>query len=99
MGYTTRQDGIREYDLTGGNEPSVSMINKCIHCQTMNLLKLPQTGFIAWREHKVFVQNAFPELPVDARELIISGTHTECWDALWKDLEEDEAEDCNPDAD
>lgn len=34
------------------------------------------------------VQDVFPEMSVDDRELLISGTHAACWDAMFGDEEE-----------
>jgi len=33
------------------------------------------------------LQNVFPELPAEEREMLISGTHPKCWDNMWKDME------------
>ena len=39
----------------------------------------------AWDEyiHGKKAQDAFPDLPPDQREIIISGTHPECWNKLF----------------
>lgn len=34
-----------------------------------------------------YVQDAFPAMPVDDRELLVSGTHPDCWDSLFADLD------------
>ena len=34
-------------------------------------------------EQGAFVQDAFPNLNIDEREQIISGTHPQCWDELF----------------
>ena len=39
----------------------------------------------------MLIQHAFPEMPMETRELLISGTHPECWDSLYKD-EDDETD-------
>lgn len=36
------------------------------------------------------IQDAFPEWSADKRELLITGTHPECWDAIFEDEEEDD---------
>lgn len=35
------------------------------------------------------IYQVFPELSADEREILLSGTHPECWDRLWK-MEEEE---------
>jgi hypothetical protein len=37
-----------------------------------------------------FVQDAFPEMPKQHREMLISGTCPECWDDMFKDCDNDE---------
>lgn len=32
-----------------------------------------------------FIQDAFPDMSVNDRELFISGTHPECWDAIYSE--------------
>lgn len=36
------------------------------------------------------IQDAFPEWSADKRELLITGTHPECWDAIFEDVDEEE---------
>ena len=36
------------------------------------------------------LQVAFPEWSADKRELLITGTHPECWDAIFEDVDEEE---------
>jgi hypothetical protein len=38
-----------------------------------------------WRKGK-YVQHVWPELSADIREVVITGTHPECWDELMSDL-------------
>lgn len=37
------------------------------------------------------VQNIFPQRSNDERELLITGTHPECWDTMFPKEDEDEA--------
>lgn len=41
-------------------------------------------NFLRWDVSEITVQEAFPNMPTEKREQLISGTHPECWDALWK---------------
>ena len=64
---------------------------RCPHCGEHGYLELPVEG-IAKREAGAFVQDAFPDLPRDLREQIISGTHPKCWEEMFAPFGEDEEE-------
>ena len=42
------------------------------------------------RAERKFMQDIFPELPIEDRELLISGTCGTCWNKLFPDIEEEE---------
>ena len=54
----------------------------CIVCNEEGHLALPTAGFRAWRSG-AFVQDAFPTMPADKREQLITGTHPACWERLF----------------
>lgn len=55
----------------------------CIHCGNRGLLKgVDYDGFERWLDGE-FIQEALPMLAPDERELLISGTHAHCWEAIW----------------
>lgn len=58
---------------------------RCFHCGNKGVLELPMDG-IAKYENGALVQDAFPELDRELREQIISGTHPECWKAMFNSL-------------
>jgi hypothetical protein len=37
----------------------------------------------------MLIQEAFPEMPIERREQLISGTHPACWDVMFSDDAED----------
>lgn len=53
----------------------------CPVCEEVSTLEVFRSGFDSWMDG-AFVQDAFPELSADERELLISGTHSDCWDSL-----------------
>jgi len=65
--------------MTAGN--ITILTNPCPVCFEASRLIVPADGYQAW-VGGAFIQTAFPELSVDDRELLISGTHPKCWDAL-----------------
>lgn len=64
---------------------------RCMVCGDDGTLELPVDG-IAKYEGGAFVQDAFPELPKDLREQIISGTHPQCWNDLFGSFDDEEEE-------
>lgn len=56
----------------------------CQVCGDTTIIDIPEEGFNKWR-NGAFIQDAFPTLSPDERELLISGTHPKCWDELFLD--------------
>jgi len=54
----------------------------CVVCGKSDTLSLDAGRFAAWKSG-VFVQDAFPEMTNDERELLITGTHPACWTKLF----------------
>lgn len=63
----------------------------CMMCNKKGTVNVDVEGYELYSSG-VMVQDAFPELSDDVREMIITGTHPECWDAMFPD-EEDEPDD------
>ena len=60
----------------------------CPFCgEPAELTGLDPNAFAAWQSG-VYVQNAFPGLSADQREILVSGTHGECFDQLFPEEEE-----------
>jgi hypothetical protein len=59
---------------------------RCLVCGKQNVLSVPKDGFDAWTAG-AFIQDAFPNMPVDERELLLTGTCAPCWDTLWSEDE------------
>jgi hypothetical protein len=64
----------------------------CMHCGGETAIELDFNKYKRWRGGE-YIQNVWPELTPDEREMIVSGTHPECWDALFPEEDEDEDED------
>ena len=50
----------------------------CFHCGATSEVEVTASDF-ARRQAGATVQEAFPEMPVDTREMLVSGTHPACW--------------------
>lgn len=62
---------------------------RCLFCGIQSILSVSVAGF-RLRQNGAAVQVAFPEMPMEIREIVISGTHPECWEAEfgfdWKEM-------------
>lgn len=53
----------------------------CAVCHKRSTLEIPEENYYLWRDRGVLIQNAFPDLSPGERELLMTGTHEECWDS------------------
>jgi len=58
----------------------------CIVCSNKTCIDVPAQG-IFWYNQGKLIQECFPELPKEDRELLITGTHDECFNSLYKEEE------------
>ncbi len=59
----------------------------CILCGESTALEVDADKYRRWREG-THIQHVWPEWTPDQRELLITGTHPECWDRMFPDEEE-----------
>lgn len=59
----------------------------CVVCGQSAVVVLDAEKFDRWQrgEH---IQAVWPKMSADNREVLISGTHPECWKKLWHDIPE-----------
>ena len=75
-----------------GDSKNVVVEVTCPFCGKVSVLTLPTDGYTAWKLNGVLVQDAFPALSAEDRELLISGICPTCWDGMFPDEEEEEEE-------
>lgn len=51
---------------------------ECPICGVQTTMPVPLQGFLE-RQDGAPIQVAFPEMPMEVREMLVSGTHPECW--------------------
>lgn len=56
---------------------------ECSVCCRASEVELDRKAYAAWRAG-THVQDAFPDMTADQREVLISGTHGPCWDELFR---------------
>lgn len=68
---------------------------QCRMCGTWHSLTVSESDYYAWLDGE-YVQNAFPYLSPNERELLISHTCANCWASLFppEEEEEEEEEEC-----
>jgi hypothetical protein len=73
---------------SGRSEDNTSFVTSlCGYCDKSSVVLLPTDRFKSWRAGQ-HVQHAFPELSEVVRELLMSGTHPECWDLMFADFDD-----------
>jgi len=61
---------------------------RCASCSALHTVRLTAEQEQRWRDG-AYIQNVAPELSPANRELLISGTCSTCWDALFVDQDEE----------
>lgn len=54
----------------------------CFRCRNATIVYVPVAGYAAWKSG-VLIQEAFPTMPAPDREMLITGTHPECWNLMF----------------
>ena len=57
--------------------------NRCPICGKMNSIEIYKKDFEAW-QNGALIQNVMPYLTAKERELLITGTCSECWDKMFR---------------
>ena len=66
-------------------EPGVTELTfmPCVACGIpADPARVPTDRYLAWQAGAK-IQQIFPAVPADEREVMISGTHPACFDAMW----------------
>lgn len=71
---------------------------KCPFCGEYHEVLVSEADLAAWQGGEL-VQNAFPYLSADEREILISGICSDCWSKMFSEDEEDESDWCDEDPD
>jgi len=61
----------------------------CIHCHKQSDITVLKSDFERWQSGAL-IQKAFPEMPLEQRELLQTGIHPECWTILFPEDEDDQ---------
>ena len=62
----------------------------CTVCEKSSSIDLDSEDIARWKEGSL-IQDVWPDMTPEDREILISGTHPECWTALFTEIETNEA--------
>jgi hypothetical protein len=71
-------------DLDSG---SYTYSNHCVHCGQSNMITIDEYDYFRWKIQSTYAQTVFPWLSPDQREVLISGTHPNCWNEAFVEIE------------
>lgn len=59
-------------------------VTECVECREVIEIEMTFEQYVAWKYKKDLVQNIFPELKPEIREILISGICPTCWNKMFK---------------
>lgn len=60
---------------------------KCVVCGRQTTMTLNYEQFRNWVDNRLLIQNAFPDMSAEDREMLLTGTHSECWEEMFSGVE------------
>ena len=69
------------------NNHEITVITGCPFCGLIHEVEVNEMDYLDWQDG-VLVQDAFPYLSADEREMLISGICPDCWDEMFDSNEE-----------
>ena len=68
-------------------DQTVSIVKECTFCHNLHTIIVDEMNYRMWKEGEL-IQNAFPDMPAEIREILISGTDNDCWNQMFPDEDE-----------
>ena len=65
------------------NMKEVTIVTVCPICGCANFVSVNEIDYLDWQDGEL-VQDAFPYLSADEREMLISGICPDCWENMFK---------------
>ena len=76
-----------EYDMCPdpiGDKASSSFTTRCVYCKGSTWVTILTDKALKWRGG-AYVQHVWPKMSADDRETLVSGTHSSCFDKMFKE--------------
>ena len=84
------------YDFTTEYEKALFSVTKqCSWCGDFIVIEMTYRQHEAYVGKTSYVQDIFPHISKEDREMLISGTHAHCWNEMFAELDEEEEEEIN----
>lgn len=71
------------------NRKEVTIVTTCPFCGRANEVEVNEMDYLDW-DDGLLVQDAFPYLSADEREMLITGICPTCWDKMFGEEDEDD---------
>lgn len=71
------------------NRKEVTIVTTCPFCGHANEVEVNEIDYLDW-DDGLLVQDAFPYLSADEREMLITGICPTCWDKMFGGEDEDD---------
>lgn len=68
---------------------TIEIFTRCPECREYTTHTVQKIRYNAWKDG-MLVQRAFPDMPAEEREQLITGICPACWDKMFKDIDEDD---------
>ena len=70
-----------------GEETVTFTTKRCFRCGNTTDVEVVASGLDRWQAGEL-IQDAFPDIPIDIREMMVSGMHPECWETMFGERDE-----------
>lgn len=82
-------------DFTFSTDATTFMTKRCMMCGDTHRIFMTEGDFIAWKVDHRRIQDVFPHVSSDLREVALSGTCPECFQRMCDAFPEDDYEDAD----
>jgi hypothetical protein len=74
---------MKNYNFSHQSVETTTHENYCCRCGESNIITVDKQALANWK-NGMFIQDAFPNLTVGEREIILTGIHDVCWDIMFE---------------
>jgi hypothetical protein len=74
---------MKEFNFSHQGVETTTHENNCYECRESNIITVDAQALANWK-NGMFIQDAFPNLTVGEREIILTGIHDVCWNKMFK---------------
>ena len=73
-----------EYNYSNNSKETIIVTSPtCVLCKKNNKIIVDRSKYESWDSGNLLIQDAFPVLNQDEREMIMTGIHSECWNKMF----------------